>query len=104
MEFSMNVLILQLLLLLYIREAVSQVPSNDQGRACSFSVNDPGVDCATVDILLSDDRVYQAIRYVESQGNLCSMDVDQSKIGPYHISEEYYNEAVCFDEDLRLNG
>lgn len=97
----MNVLMLQLFLLLYIREAVSQVPSNDQGQACSFKINDADVDCTTIDLLL-DDRLYQAIRHVESQGDLCSMNAD--KIGPYHISEEYYNEAVCFDEELKLGG
>ena len=98
----MNMLILQLILLLYIRKAVSQVPSDNPRQACSFDINDEnGVECAAVDALL-DDRFFDALRTVESQGNLCSKDED--KIGPYHISEEYYNEALCFDEELRLNG
>ena len=98
----MNMLILQLILLLYIRKAVSQGLTDNQRQACSFNIRDEdGVECAAIDPLL-DDRFFDALRTVESQGNLCSKEED--KIGPYHISEEYYNEAVCFDEELRLNG
>ena len=102
MQSSMNMLILQLIFLLYIRKADSQVPFDNQRRACLFDINDAnGVDCETINPLL-DDKFFDSLRTVESQGNLCSKEED--KIGPYHISEEYYNEAVCFDEDLKLNG
>ena len=106
MQLWMNVLILQLVLLLYIRETFSQTASS----ACDFNIDDPeGVDCSTIDMLLDggqdrgqEGKLFEAIKYTESEGDLCK--INGTKIGPYQISEKYYNEAVCFNDELALNG
>ena len=53
---------------------------------------------------LISDRVYDVIYRAESGGNLCQIDRDGNKIGPYLISKEYYDEAVEFDPSLPNEG
>ena len=48
-----------------------------------------------------EDRVYDALRRAESDGDLCKINGD--KIGPYQISISYYDDAVRFNMRL-LNG
>ena len=50
------------------------------------------------------DDFFDAIREVESNGDLCKVSADGVKLGSYQISEEYYKEAVEFDERLKTGG
>ena len=43
-----------------------------------------------------------ALRKVESDGNLCN--IGEYGIGPYQISEQYYNQAVRYNPQLRNGG
>ena len=45
---------------------------------------------------------FDALRKLESNGNLCK--IEGNKAGPYQISEEYYNEAVEYNPQLRDGG
>ena len=99
----MTMLISQIVFLLYIQGAIAQQ------RTCDFTMNNPqGVlYCEYIDEFIDDrpgGRFFEALKNVESQGDFCGMSEDRDKIGLYHISEEYYNEAVCFNEDLEMNG
>ena len=63
-----------------------------------------------------NDDFFDALRKVESDGDLCKVSVEVSvnvssnstsnstELGPYQISEEYYNEAVEFDPRLKTGG
>ena len=51
---------------------------------------------------LGSDRLFKAMRLVESNGNQCK--IDGNKIGPYQISEQYYNEALENNPMLRDGG
>ena len=48
------------------------------------------------------DRFFQVLRNLESGGNIC--EVIEDKIGPYQLSEEYYDVAVTFNERLSAGG
>ena len=52
--------------------------------------------------IVIEDKVYDALRLVESDGDLCKIDGD--KIGPYQISKQYYDEAVNFNVKLLNEG
>lgn len=52
--------------------------------------------------IVIEDKVYDALRRVESDGDLCKIDGD--KIGPYQISKQYYDEAVNFNVKLLNEG
>ena len=72
-----------------------------------FSVQDvytqlDGCTRAILDRL--DDDFFGALRKVESDGNICKMSDDNNKLGPYQISEEYYNDAVADNEELKTGG
>ena len=49
-----------------------------------------------------DDDFFGALRKVESDGDICKISDD--KLGPYQISEEYYNDAVADNEELKTGG
>ena len=51
-----------------------------------------------------NDDFFGALRKVESEGNICKMGTDSDKLGPYQISEEYYNDAVESNEELKTGG
>ena len=51
-----------------------------------------------------NDGFFDALRKVESNGNLCRISDDGSELGPYQISEEYYREAAEFDVTLKTEG
>ena len=53
-------------------------------------------------LIIIEDKVYNALRQVESDGDLCKIDGD--KIGPYQLSRQYYDEAVAFDIKLSNEG
>ena len=55
-------------------------------------------DC-TINI---DDRLFHALRSVLSGGNRCMIGDDG--IGPYQISQEYYDEAVEYNRMLRAES
>ena len=98
-----NVLALQLVLLFYIRKTVA-IPPPDV--SCGFTISD--VDCSSINVILDggDGKFFEAVRKVESEGDLCKINqtTGEIKIGPYQISEDYYNDAACFNEDLKTNG
>ena len=48
------------------------------------------------------ERLFEAIRRIESEGDQCK--INKTRIGPYQLSEQYYNEAVAHDERLKLGG
>ena len=50
-----------------------------------------------------DDKFFDALREVESEGDICKMSTDH-KLGPYQISEDYYRESVEANPTLRLGG
>ena len=79
-------LVLQLLLLsnVHVQKAVAQL-------------------CPSVDLRLTD-KFFEVLRNVESQGQLCKINVTASKIGPYQISKAYYENALSFNEDLEKPG
>ena len=95
-------LISQIVLLVSIQGTVAQ-----EG-ACDFNNRDPrGVFCESIDGFIDappEGRFFEALKNVESQGDFCRISKDRDKIGLYQISEEYYNEAVCFNEELAMNG
>ena len=41
---------------------------------------------------------------MESEGDICKISDDNNKLGPYQISEEYYNDAVADNEELKTGG
>ena len=92
----------QLVLLFYIRKTVAVPPD----VTCQFTITD--VDCSSINMVLDDKngKFFEAVRNVESEGDICKINRDTSatKIGPYQISEDYYNDAACFNEDLERNG
>ena len=93
MEFLTLILVqivLQVLIPLNVnvQKAVAQLPETD-------------ADCPAVRAR-ADDRFLDILRDVESEGDTCK--ISGSKIGPYQISEEYYDEAVEFNEDLTTSG
>ena len=47
-------------------------------------------------------RLFEAIRKVESNGNQCK--INGNRIGPYQLSEQYYNEALGNNQNLRNGG
>jgi len=47
---------------------------------------------------------FDALRKAESDGDLCKISDDGKLIGPYQISEEFYNTAVQATPDLKLGG
>lgn len=49
-----------------------------------------------------DGDFFNALRKVESEGDICKLSAD--KLGPYQISEEYYNEAVEDNAELKTRG
>ena len=49
-----------------------------------------------------NDDFFGALRKVESNGDICKISDD--KLGPYQISEEYYNDAVADNEELKTGG
>ena len=51
-----------------------------------------------------DDDFFGALRKAESEGDICKMSDDNNKLGPYQISEEYYNDAVADNEELKTGG
>ena len=57
--------------------------------------------CRKILMLLTDDFL-AALRKVESEGDICKMSAD--KLGPYQISEGYYNDAVEANQALRTGG
>ena len=115
MQLSMTLLISQIMLLLYSRGTIAQVLSDSQVGACMFNIRDPTPEnqpaastiCESIDRFIDDQpggRFFEALKNVESQGDFCRISEDRNKIGLYQISEEYYNEAVCFNEELALDG
>ena len=111
MQLSMTMLMSQivlLLLLLYIRETITQTPSDSPEKTCMFDIDDSeGVFCESIDRFIDaqpEGRFFEALKKVESQGDFCRISEDSGKIGLYQISEEYYNQAVCFNEELAQNG
>ena len=48
------------------------------------------------------ERFFKALRQIESEGDQCK--INEARIGPYQLSEQYYAEAVSHDERLRLGG
>ena len=51
-----------------------------------------------------DDNFFDALRKVESDGDLCRISDGGHELGPYQISEKYYKEAVEFDVTLKAEG
>jgi len=47
---------------------------------------------------------FDALRKAESDGDLCKISDDGRLIGPYQISEEFYNMAVQATPNLQLGG
>ena len=94
----------QLVLLFYIRNTVAIPPD----VSCQFTIRDPGVDCSSINVVLDDKngKFFEAVRIAESEGDVCKINRTTSgtKIGPYQITEDYYNDAACFNEDLETNG
>ena len=70
-------------------------------KTVAVPVDDPR--CAITNRLL-DEIFFEVLKIEESGGNLCNISSDKDKIGPYQISEEYYNDAVTFNEELKING
>ena len=102
MQLSMTMLTSQIVLLVCIQGTIAQ-----EG-ACDFNNRDPrGVFCKSIDAFIDDrpeGRFFEALKNVESQRDFCKISKDRNKIGLYQISEEYYNEAVCFNKELAMNG
>lgn len=48
------------------------------------------------------ERLFEALRQIESEGDQCKINDD--RIGPYQLSERYYDEAVAHDERLKVGG
>ena len=93
MEFFLTLLLVHIVLQVLIplnvnvQKAAAQLPKD--------------ADCPTVRARV-DDRFLDVLRDVESEGDTCK--ISGSKIGPYQISKEYYDEAVEFNEDLTTSG
>ena len=70
-----------------------------------FTVQDvfaqQSVQCRKILMSLTDN-FFAALRKAESEGDICKMSAD--KLGPYQISEEYYNDAVEANQALRTGG
>ena len=49
-----------------------------------------------------NDNFFNALRKEESDGDMCKIDAD--KLGPYQISEEYYEDAVRANQTLKTGG
>ena len=90
-------LVFQLVFIFYVRKAIAIPP--DSG----FTIDD--VDCSTINVVIND-RFFEVLRHLESRGDLCNVSKVNGifKIGPYQISENYYNDATCFNESLKMNG
>ena len=58
-------------------------------------------DCTKIFQQLDDD-FFDALRKKESDGDICKMSDD--KLGPYQISEEYYNDALTVNTELKTGG
>lgn len=72
-------------------------------RPCSLTIRNVSDSCSSINVFLND-KFFKAVRKAESEGKLCRISEDNYRIGPYQISEKYYNDAVCFNEELKLNG
>ena len=84
--------LLLLLVLLYITQDVYAQPSQAVlSSRCSEKILE----------IISDD-FFAALRKEESEGDICKMSA--GKLGPYQISEEYYNDAVDYSETLKTGG
>ena len=60
-------------------------------------------DCSRILNKLDDD-FFDALRKMVSDGDFCKVNADANELGPYQISEEFYNDAVDFDPTLRTGG
>lgn len=58
--------------------------------------------CSTKILEKLNDRFFDALRKAESDGDICKISAD--KLGPYQISEEYYEDAVGADQTLKTGG
>ena len=65
----------------------------------SVTVQSQGIGDCTITI---DDTLFRALRSVLSGGDLCKIGDDG--IGPYQISQEYYDEAVEYNPALRTES
>ena len=48
------------------------------------------------------ELLFEAIRQIESKGDQCK--INETRIGPYQLSEQYYAEAAAHDERLKIGG
>ena len=51
---------------------------------------------------LLNDQFFSALRKIESDGDVCM--ISGNRIGPYQISEKYYNESVECRPSLKNEG
>ena len=75
-------------------------------KALDISAQYSDFNCTSFNSQLTDG-FFDALRQVESGGDLCKIGADgngSTELGPYQISEEYYNEAVEFNPRLKTGG
>ena len=63
--------------------------------------------CSRSDAVELSQRLLDAIRYVESGGDVCTLGDSASgmlSLGAYQITRDYYNEAVEANPTLTANG
>lgn len=58
-------------------------------------------DCEKIFTTLNE-KFFNALRKIESEGDICKMSTD--KLGPYQIREEYYEDAVSSNSQLKSGG
>ena len=57
-------------------------------------------NCSNRILAQLNDGFFDALRKMVSDGDLCKVSADGNKLGPYQISEEFYNDALDFDPTL----
>ena len=58
--------------------------------------------CASSILNKLDGDFFAALRKEESEGDICKRSAN--KLGPYQISEEYYEDAVETNQELKTGG
>ena len=66
-----------------------------------YAQQDADGECKKIFVSLNK-KFFNALRKIESEGDICKMSTD--KLGPYQISEEYYEDAVSSNSQLKSGG
>ena len=96
MELLQPVLLMLLLLNIDVREIVAQPEAQPANSDCAYVL---GL-FDKLEMEGKTDRFFEVLKNAESGGELCEINENENKIGPYQISKEYYDTATEFNQDL----